>query len=94
MSFCSRTAVGLPLLASTRSNSSNATRRTKSLISKPAVIGDDKSKKPILGQDSVDWAAVLAACREFGGTEWITLEQEAYPDGKSPMQCTEESFAL
>jgi sugar phosphate isomerase/epimerase len=67
--------------------------RTKVTHFKPAVIGDDKSKKPILGQDSVDWAAVLAACREFGGTEWVTLEQELYPDGKSPMQCTEESFA-
>jgi sugar phosphate isomerase/epimerase len=66
--------------------------RTKVTHFKPAVIGDDKSKKPILGQDSVDWAAVLAACREFGGTEWITIEQELYPDGKSPMVCTEESL--
>lgn len=67
--------------------------RTKVTHFKPTVIGDDTSKKAILGQDSVDWTAVLAACRQFGGTEWITLEQEAYPDGKSPMQCTEESFA-
>ncbi|HWI57266.1 MAG TPA: sugar phosphate isomerase/epimerase, partial [Bacillota bacterium] len=53
----------------------------------------DKAKKPILGQDSVDWAAVLQACREFGGTEWITVEQELYPDGKSPMECTQLSLA-
>ncbi|MEI7728021.1 MAG: sugar phosphate isomerase/epimerase [Verrucomicrobiota bacterium] len=60
---------------------------------KPTVVGDDKTKKAILGQDSVDWSAVIAACREFGGTEWITVEQERYPDGKSPMECTEMSLA-
>ena len=60
---------------------------------KPTVVGGDKTKKGILGQDSVDWVAVLAACRDVGGTEWITLEQEAYPDGKSPRECTELSFA-
>ncbi len=67
--------------------------RTKVTHFKPAVIGNDPSRKPILGQDSVDWAAVLAACRQFGGTEWITVEQELYPDGKSPMECTELSLA-
>jgi sugar phosphate isomerase/epimerase len=67
--------------------------RMKSTHFKPTVVGDDKTKKAILGQDSVDWVAVLAGCREFGGTEWITLEQEAYPDGKSPMECTTLSFA-
>jgi sugar phosphate isomerase/epimerase len=60
---------------------------------KPAVVGGDKSKKGIIGQDSVDWPAVISACRDVGGTEWITLEQEAYPDGKSPRECTELSFA-
>lgn len=66
--------------------------RMKSTHFKPAVVGDDKSKKAILGQDSVDWAATYAACCEFGGTEWVTVEQEAYPDGKSPMECTEMSL--
>jgi len=67
--------------------------RTKITHFKPTVVGNDKSKKPILGEDSVDWPAVLAACREYGGTEWITVEQELYPDGKSPMECTKESLA-
>jgi sugar phosphate isomerase/epimerase len=67
--------------------------RTKVTHFKPAVVGNDPSKKPILGEDSVDWKSVLIACREYGGTEWITLEQELYPDGKSPMECTELSFA-
>lgn len=59
---------------------------------KPTVVGNDKSKKPFIGQDSIDWVAVYAACCSVGGTEWVTLEQEAYPDGKTPMQCTEISF--
>jgi len=59
---------------------------------KPTVLRGDKTKKAILGQDSLDWPALITACRDAGGTEWITLEQEAYPDGKSPMECSELSF--
>ena len=66
--------------------------RMKTTHFKPTITGGDKTKKAILGQDSVDWAAVLAGCIEFGGTEWITVEQETYPDGKSPMECTEMSL--
>jgi len=68
--------------------------RMKSTHFKPTVVAKDKAtKKPILGQDSVDWPAVIAACRTIGGTEWFTVEQELYPDGKSPMECTELSLA-
>jgi sugar phosphate isomerase/epimerase len=67
--------------------------RTKVTHFKPTVVGDDKSKKPILGEDSVKWGEVLAACKQFGGTEWITVEQELYPDGKSSMECTALSLA-
>jgi sugar phosphate isomerase/epimerase len=69
--------------------------RMKSTHFKPTVVRSDrgKGKKAILGQDSVDWAAVLAGCRDFGGTVWITVEQESYPDGKSPMECTALSLA-
>jgi len=67
--------------------------RTKVTHFKPTVLPEDKDKKAYLGQDSVDWRSVLKACREVGGTEWVTLEQETYPDGKSPMECTELSLA-
>ncbi len=67
--------------------------RTKITHFKPTVLNNEPGKKPILGEDSVDWVAVLAACREAGGTEWVTVEQESYPDGKSPMACTELSLA-
>lgn len=67
--------------------------RMKSTHFKPTVVKGDTGKKAILGQDSVDWAAVYAGCCEFGGTEWVTIEQETYPDGKSPMECTAASLA-
>jgi sugar phosphate isomerase/epimerase len=60
---------------------------------KPTVVGGEKGKKAIFGQDSVNWAPIIAACREVGGTQWLTLEQEAYPDGKSPLECTALSYA-
>ncbi len=60
---------------------------------KPTVFGAATGKKAIFGQDSVAWAPVLAACRAIGGTEWLTLEQEVYPDGKSPMESSALSFA-
>jgi sugar phosphate isomerase/epimerase len=67
--------------------------RTRTTHFKPTVRDGDVGKKAIFGQDSVDWKAVYAACKEVGGTEWIVLEQEVYPDGKSPMDCTRESYA-
>ena len=68
--------------------------RTRTVHFKPIVTEADKGvKKAIFGEDSVNWPSVLSACREFGGTEWLTVEQEVYPDGKSPMECTKLSLA-
>jgi sugar phosphate isomerase/epimerase len=49
-------------------------------------------KKPFVGEDCFDWKAYVTACYEVGGTEWLTLEQEEYPDGKSSLECTKISF--
>ncbi len=67
--------------------------RTRTAHFKPAVVGPDKSRKAILGQDSVDWPAVIAACASVGKTEWFIIEQETYPDGRPPMECTAQSLA-
>lgn len=68
--------------------------RTRSTHFKPVVLPKDaQTRKPFLGEDSVDWAAVHAACRSVGGTEWVIVEQETYPDGRSPMDCTRQSLA-
>jgi sugar phosphate isomerase/epimerase len=66
--------------------------RTRTVHFKPTVRPSDVGKKAILGQDSVDWPAVYQACASVGGTQWIVLEQETYPDGKPAMQCTRESL--
>ncbi len=52
-----------------------------------------QTRKALVGQDSVDWAAVYAACVASGGTEWVVVEQEEYPDGRSPMDCTRQSLS-
>jgi sugar phosphate isomerase/epimerase len=67
--------------------------RTKTVHFKPTVRQGETNKKAILGQDSVDWRTVYAACASTGGTEWIVVEQETYPDGKTPMACAQESLA-
>lgn len=60
---------------------------------KPTVVNNEAGKKAIFGEDSVPWAPIIKACRELGATQWFTLEQEVYPDGKSPMECVELSVA-
>ncbi len=65
--------------------------RHKIIHCKPAVV--DGQGKAYIGEDSVKWEPIIAACKEVGGTEWFTIEQESYPDGKSPMECTKISLA-
>ena len=65
--------------------------RSKIIHCKPTVVGGQG--KAYIGQDSVKWKPIIAACAEVGGTEWLTVEQEQYPDGKSPMECTRISLA-
>jgi sugar phosphate isomerase/epimerase len=48
--------------------------------------------KVYIGQDDFDWQRVLAACSGTGGTDWFLIEQEEYPEGKSPMECTRISL--
>jgi sugar phosphate isomerase/epimerase len=67
--------------------------RTKIPHFKPTVVKGEAGKKAIFGEDSVNWKPVIEACYAVGGTEWFVIEQEAYPDGKTPMECTELSLA-
>jgi sugar phosphate isomerase/epimerase len=67
--------------------------RTKTVHFKPFARQEDTGRKAILGQDSVDWTGVYAACSTVGGTEWVVVEQETYPDGRTPMEATRESLA-
>lgn len=50
-----------------------------------------KNITPIIGQDTIDWTALLAANIEVGGTQWLVVEQEEYPNGMTPMQAVKAS---
>jgi sugar phosphate isomerase/epimerase len=63
--------------------------KTTHLKNRPAKAS---GKKPYIGEDNFDWKAYVTACYEVGGTEWFTLEQEEYPDGKTSMECTKISL--
>ena len=67
--------------------------RSRTLHIKPSVVKKDQgAKKAILGQDSVPWPSVLLAAREVGNTDWLTVEQETYPDGRPAMDCLKDSL--
>ncbi len=56
------------------------TTHIKAKLPKGVTVG-----RPIIGEDSTDWPAVLKAEIEVGGTQWFVIEQEEYPDGLSPL---------
>ena len=66
--------------------------RSQVIHCKPTVVDGGEGEIAILGQDSVPWVEIIKACREVGGTEWLTIEQERYPKG-TPMECVELSLA-
>ncbi|MFT4937726.1 MAG: sugar phosphate isomerase/epimerase [Paraglaciecola sp.] len=43
-------------------------------------------KTPIIGQDTIDWANLIKANIRVGGTQWLVVEQEEYPNGLSPLE--------
>ncbi len=45
-----------------------------------------KGKQPIIGQDTIDWLGLLRANISVGGTKWIVIEQEEYPNGLSSLE--------
>jgi len=63
--------------------------KTTHIKNRPAK---SSGKKPFVGEDNFDWKAYVTACYEVGGTEWLTLEQEEYPDGKTSLECTKISI--
>jgi sugar phosphate isomerase/epimerase len=50
-----------------------------------------EGKLPIIGQDTIDWAALIKANMEVGGTLWLVVEQEEYPNGLTPIEAVEAS---
>lgn len=59
---------------------------------KAAVPGGGDAQQPIIGKDAMDWKALLRANSSVGGTLWLVVEQEVYPDGMTPLQSVEASL--
>lgn len=47
---------------------------------------------PIIGQDRTDWSGLTKAVRSVGGTEWIIIEQEEYPNGMGQLEAVAASM--
>lgn len=60
--------------------------------SKLPPTGAAQGLRTLIGQDGVDWRALVSAAMQVGGTEWIVLEQEDYPQGMSPLQSVQASL--
>ncbi|EWH11396.1 xylose isomerase domain-containing protein TIM barrel [Catenovulum agarivorans DS-2] len=50
-----------------------------------------QGKLPIIGKDTIDWPNLIKANKEVGGTLWLVVEQEEYPNGLTPLQAVAES---
>lgn len=66
--------------------------RTITTHYKAAAPDEGNKENPIIGQDTTDWKSLIKANRAVGGTLWLVVEQEVYPEGMTPMQSVEASL--
>ncbi|HSC67330.1 MAG TPA: sugar phosphate isomerase/epimerase [Cellvibrio sp.] len=66
--------------------------RTITTHYKAAAPDEGNKENAIIGKDTTDWKALIAANKTVGGTLWLVVEQEVYPDGLTPMQSVEASL--
>lgn len=66
--------------------------RTITTHYKAAAPEEGNKENAILGKDTTDWKALINANKTVGGTLWLVVEQEVYPDGLTPMQSVEASL--
>jgi sugar phosphate isomerase/epimerase len=66
--------------------------RTITTHYKASAPHEGNTEHPIIGQDTTDWEALIVANRTYGGTLWLVVEQEVYPEGMTPMQSVEASL--
>jgi sugar phosphate isomerase/epimerase len=57
-----------------------------------AKLAEGSSGTPIIGQDKTDWVALTRAVRKVGGTDWIIIEQEEYPNGMGQLETVAASL--
>lgn len=66
--------------------------RTATTHYKVKPPADGSPVQPFVGEGATDWPALVRANREVGGTQWLIVEQEDYPEGMTPLQCVEASL--
>lgn len=66
--------------------------RTITTHYKASAPQDGNKEHPIIGEDKTDWKSLIVANRTLGGTLWLVVEQEVYPEGMTPMQSVEASL--
>lgn len=66
--------------------------RTITTHYKAAAPEKGNPENAIIGQDTTDWKALINANKTVGGTLWLVVEQEVYPDGLTPLQSVEASL--
>ena len=63
--------------------------KIRSYQGKPSTV--PKETKIIIGQTGYDWAELAKTNAMYGGTQWIVIEQEEYPEGMTPLQAVHAS---
>ncbi len=66
--------------------------RTVTTHFKAGLPQGTQGKLPLIGQDIIDWESVITAARDVGGTKWLVVEQEEYPNDLTPLQAVEVSL--
>jgi sugar phosphate isomerase/epimerase len=57
-----------------------------------AKFAPGTSGTPIIGQDRTDWVGLTAAAKSVGGTLWLIVEQEEYPNGMGQVESVAASL--
>ena len=50
------------------------------------ALNKQSKQSPIIGKDGYNWIKLLKTMQKSGGTKWVILEQEEYPDGMSSLE--------
>jgi sugar phosphate isomerase/epimerase len=66
--------------------------RTRTTHFKAKLAEGKTEGTPIIGQDKTDWVALTRAVRQVGGTDWIIIEQEEYPNGMGQLETVAASL--
>lgn len=65
--------------------------RTLTTHYKASLPKGTQGKLPIIGEDTIDWLNLIKSNMSVGGTLWLVVEQEEYPNGLTPLQAVRKS---